>query len=435
MTGVAVPASTPAAPSAKSHRAVWLGAGLLAALAVLPFVFPQGFAVSLMCQMGIATIFALSYNMLLGQTGLLSFGHAVYFGLGAFCAIHVLRHAGGAPWGGAWVVMLVPLVGALGGLVTGLLLGGVTTRRAGTIFAMISIGVGEMISSLAPMLPMLFGGEAGINANRVFGAPLLGITFGPQRQVYYLILFWALVAAAAMSALTHTPLGRMANAVRDNPERAQFVGYSPQRIRFLMLTLSGCFAGIAGALAAVSYEIVTSETLGAQNSALVLLMTFIGGTGQFYGPVIGAVLVTFLQTALSQYTHAWLFYFGLFFLFMVLEAPGGVASLVQWHREPWRLGLLSWMWPQYAAAAVPAALTLAGIVGVVELVYRVAGGADAGETSWRLFGTTIDARQWLPWIVAFALLAAGATLLSRAWRGVAAQWKSVLLATTRGDGR
>jgi branched-chain amino acid transport system permease protein len=435
VTGVAVSASTRAGVSSRPHRVPWLGVLFFAALVALPIAFPQGFAVSLMCQMGIATIFALSYNMLLGQTGLLSFGHAVYFGLGAFCAIHALRYAGSAAWGGAWVVMLIPLVGGLGGLAAGLVLGGVTTRRAGTIFAMISLGVGEMVSSLAPMLPMLFGGEAGVSANRVLGAPLLGVTFGSQRQVYYLILAWALVAGAAMAGLGHTPLGRMANAVRDNPERAQFVGYSPQRIRFLMLTLSGFFAGIAGALTAVSYEIVTAETLAAHNSALVLLMTFIGGSGQFYGPVIGAVLVTFLQTALSQYTHAWLFYFGLFFLFMVLEAPGGIASLVQLHREPWRLGLLSWIWPHYAAAAIPAALTLAGIVGVVELVYRVAGGVDAGETSWRLLGATIDATQPRPWIVALALLIGGAALLIAVWRGVTTQWKRVLLATTRGDAR
>src|SRR5512141_3031479 len=153
----------------------WLALAGLAVLIVLPIVFPQGFALSLMCQMGIATIFALSYNMLLGQTGLLSFGHAVYFGLGAFCAIHAMKAAGGAGFGGAWVIVLLPLVGAVGGLAAGLVLGGVTTRRAGTIFAMISLGVGEMVASIAPMFPAVFGGEAGLNANRVFGAPFLGI--------------------------------------------------------------------------------------------------------------------------------------------------------------------------------------------------------------------------------------------------------------------
>jgi branched-chain amino acid transport system permease protein len=407
----------------------------LSCLLALPYVFTQGFALSLLCQMGIATIFALSYNMLLGQTGLLSFGHAVYFGLGAFCAMHVLRWAGNAGMGGAWIVVLIPLIGGAGGLVAGLILGGVTTRRAGTIFAMISLGVGEMVASIAPMFPALFGGEAGLSANRVFGAPLFGVTFGPQRQVYFLIVAWALIAAWGMHALTRTPLGRMANAVRDNPERAQFVGYNPQQVRFLMLALSGFFAGIAGGLSAINYEIVTGEALGAHTSALVLLMAFIGGVGQFYGPIIGAVLVTFLQTALSQYTHAWLFYFGLFFLFMVLHAPGGIASLIQLHRDPWRQGLLRWIWPQYALAALPVALALAGLIGIVELVYRTAGGVDAGETSWNLFGQAIDATRWQPWTLALLLLALGGLWLRQAWAGVVWQWKSVLQATARRSGR
>ncbi len=430
--------STAAAAVPALQRAVrpsWIAAaGAMAIVVVLPFVFTQGFVLSLLCQMGIATIFALSYNMLLGQTGLLSFGHAVYFGLGAFTAMHVLRWAGGANVGGAWLVVALPLAGGLGGLLAGLILGGITTRRAGTIFAMISLGVGEMVASIAPMFPVLFGGEAGLSANRVFGSALFGITFGPQRQVFYLILAWAVLAAWGMYALTRTPLGRMANAVRDNPERTQFVGYNPQRVRFLMLAASGFFAGIAGGLSAINYEIVTGEALNAHTSALVLLMAFIGGVGQFHGPIIGAVLVTFLQTALSQFTHAWLFYFGLLFLFIVVRAPGGIASLIRLHRDPWRMGLLGWIWPQYAMAAIPAALTLAGLVGMVELIYRVAGGVEAGETSWRLFGRAIDATSWPPWAVAIVLLLGGAWLLKKAWAGVAWQWKMVLLATTRGGG-
>ena len=179
---------------------------LIAALIALPYVFTQGFALSLMCQMGIATIFALSYNMLLGQTGLLSFGHAVYFGLGAFAAMHVMRWAGAEGLGGAATIMLLPLAGGIGGLLAGIVLGAITTRRAGTIFAMISLGVGEMVASLAPMFPAVFGGEAGLNANRVFGQGIAGITFGSQRQVYYLIIAWALIAACGMYALTRTPL-------------------------------------------------------------------------------------------------------------------------------------------------------------------------------------------------------------------------------------
>ena len=147
------------------------------------------------------------------------------------------------------------------------------------------------------------------------------------------------------------------------------------------------------------------------------------------------MLVTFLQTALSQYTHAWLFYFGLFFLFMVLNAPGGIASLIQLHREPWRSGLWRWIWPQYALAALPVALTLAGLIGTVELIYRIAGGVDAGETSWRLFGHAIDATRWQPWALALVSMVAGGVWLKMAWSGVVRQWKMVLLATARGTSR
>ena len=164
------------------------------------------------------------------------------------------------------------------------------------------------------MFPAFFGGEGGIATNRAVGQPWHGISYGPQIQVYYLIAGWCFVCMIAMFALTQTPLGRMANAVRDNPERARFVGYNPTRVRYLMLCLAAFFAGIAGALGTINYEIVTAENVGVAASGNVLIMAFIGGVGHFFGPIIGAVLVTFLQSALSSYTQAWLLYFGLFFL-------------------------------------------------------------------------------------------------------------------------
>ncbi|MFO1287813.1 MAG: branched-chain amino acid ABC transporter permease [Rubrivivax sp.] len=124
----------------------------------------------------------------------------------------------------------------------------------------------------------------------------LGLNFGPQVQVYYLIAAWCLLCMAAMYAFTRTLLGRMCNAVRDNPERSEFVGYSTQMVRFLIaFCASGFFAGIAGGLAAIHYEIVTSSMVGAVPSGFVLLMAYIGGVGFFIGPAIGAVLMTALR--------------------------------------------------------------------------------------------------------------------------------------------
>src|SRR5258708_16463933 len=286
--------------------AFWLAVALI--FAVLPLVVAQSFALSMLSQMGIAVIFALSYNMLLGQTGLLSFGHAVYFGLGAFFCAHALNFIGG---GKIWFpVPLIPLIGGVAGLVFGLLFGFVTTRRAGTPFAMISLGIAEMVAASALMFTAFFGGEGGIATNRAVGKAFLGISYGPQIQVYYLIAGWCLVCMIAMFALTRTPLGRMANAVRDNPERAKFVGYNPTRVRWLMMSLASFFAGIGGGLAAVNYENVTAETLRLVASRHLVLMAFIGGVGPFLGPVISALLVTPLQSALSHYTHAPRFDFG-----------------------------------------------------------------------------------------------------------------------------
>ena len=305
----------------------WLLWGATAALFVVaPLVFRQGFALTMMTQMGAFIIFALSYNMLLGQGGMLSFGHAVYSGLGAYFAVHALNMIGKGTL--VFPVTLLPLIGGLAGLVFGVVFGYVTTKKAGTTFAMISLGIGELVHACVLMFPGFFGGEGGVSTNRVAGPPLLGISFGPAIQVYYLVAFWCFVCMIAMFALTQTPLGRMANAVRDNPERAEFVGYDTQKVRFLQLTLAGFFAGVSGALSCINFEIVTDENVSALRSGGVLLATFIGGTGFFFGPILGSVVFIFFVVALSGFTQAWLLYLGMFFLAMVLYAPGGIASLI-----------------------------------------------------------------------------------------------------------
>lgn len=148
----------------------WLVWGLTAILfAVMPLIFTKGFAITLLSQMGIMIIFALSYNMIFGQGGMLSFGHAVYSGLGAFFAIHALNWVGD---GRIWIpVSLIPLVGGLFGAIFGVIFGYVTTKKAGTPFAMITLGIGEMVFSASLMFPGFFGGEGGISSNRVIGDP------------------------------------------------------------------------------------------------------------------------------------------------------------------------------------------------------------------------------------------------------------------------
>jgi branched-chain amino acid transport system permease protein len=416
-----------------SRGRLLLWGGCLALAVALPLVFKSGFVVSLLCQMGIMVVFALSYNMLLGQTGLLSFGHAVYYGVGAFVTMHTLNLLGkdGSPL----LVALLPLVGGLAGLVAGVVLGYVTTKKAGTTFAMISLGIGELVAACALMFPGFFGGEGGISGNRVIvKQSVLGFTWGPQVEMYGLIVAWAFVATAAMFALTQTPLGRMANAVRDNPERAEFVGYDTQRVRYLMLILSGFFAGIAGGLTALNYEIVTAETLNAHTSGVVLLMTFVGGIGFFFGPIIGAILITVMQIVIGGMTHAWLLYFGLFFLFMVLVAPGGIASVIAVQRNLWLGGLFGRMLPHYLATALPVLILLAGLVGLVELSYALLAGegVGAGDTATRVMTMDLHLNTPGPWLAAAGTTALGLALTRWIGGRAGVAWNAAL-ATLHGD--
>src|SRR4030095_84502 len=207
-----------------------------------------------------------------------------------------------------------------------------------------------------------FGGEEGVSTDRTKLLSVFGWNFGPQIQVYYLIAVWCVICAALMYALTQTPFGRMCNAVRDNPERVRFVGYNPQVVRFIAFCLSGMFAGVAGALVAIHFELATSALFSAVQSGNVLLATFIGGAGHFIGPILGAVLVTYLQNMLADITEVWQLYFGLLFIATVMYAPGGLAGLFMMHGPIWRAGASAGVLAAYALILVPIALVTVGAV-------------------------------------------------------------------------
>ena len=213
---------------------IWGGFALT--LLVAPLLFKSNLDRSILAQIGVAIVACLSYNMLLGQGGMLSFGHAVYSGLASFVAIHALLGIGDGSL--PIPVSLIPLVGGFAGLGFAAVLGYVTTKKAGTPFAMITLGIGELVFAMSLMIPEFFGGEGGVTANRIVGKAVLGITYGPPIQVYYLLAVYTLICTAAMYAFTRTPLGRMLNAVRDNPERVEFIGYSTQRVRYFSFIIA-----------------------------------------------------------------------------------------------------------------------------------------------------------------------------------------------------
>jgi len=384
-----------------------------------PLAFTSSLAQTLISQAGIAIIVCLSYNLLLGEGGMLSFGHAVYSGLGGFVAIHVLNLASAGAL--HWPVSLIPLAGGLAGLFFATLLGFVTTRRAGTTFAMITLGIGELVWSMSLMLPEFFGGEGGVTGDRVVGKAVLGVTFGPQVQVSLLIGAWCWACTAAMFAFTRTPLGRLLNAVRDNPERVAFIGFSPQRVRWIAFMVAGFFAGVAGGLAALNFEIVTAEVVGAPRSGAFLLFTFLGGTSAFFGPIIGGVLMVLGTVVLSQLTKAWPLYLGLAFLVMVMAAPGGIASLVLANLRLAAHGRLRAFGRLYAALAASGAAALAGASAMIEMVYHLELNQALGPMM-RFGGLALDASHAPAWVGAAALLAAGGILFEVARRRFRVRW-------------
>ncbi|MCD6666043.1 MAG: branched-chain amino acid ABC transporter permease [Hydrogenophaga sp.] len=391
-------------------------------LLVAPKLFTSSLSVTMLTQMGIAIIACLSYNILLGQGGMLSFGHAVYTGLGSYMAIHALNAVsnGSMPI----PVSLIPLVGGVAGLFFAILFGYVTTKKAGTPFAMITLGMAELVFAMSLMFSEFFGGEAGVSGNRVAGDPFMGITFGPPIQVYYLIAIYTFVCVALMYAFTRTPLGRILNAVRDNPERVEFIGYNTQIVRYLAFMIAGFFAGISGGLAAINFEIVTAEVVGAARSGGYLLFTFLGGATFFFGPIIGGVLMVLASVLLSELTKAWLLYLGLIFLFMVMYAPGGIASLIMMNLRVASFGRLREIWVSYLALGVTALVILLGAGAMVEMIYHLKLDAAMGDTV-RYLGMELNAKAASSWFGAVFVTLTGLGIFELARREYSRQWAAI----------
>ena len=297
----------------------FLAPGVLLLLA-LPFLLSQGL-LNAAIQMLIAALFACAYNVLCGQAGMLSFGHAAYFGVGAFATVHAMNAFSGA---GLLPTPLLPLAGAAAGLVIGALAGWFATQRTGTYFAMITLAIAELLHSLAPHLKGWFGGEAGVSGMRM---PALGLTFGSTTEVYYLVLAWVLGSLALLWFFTLTPLGRLALGLRENSHRLAFLGYDVHKLGVVVFAISAMFSGIAGGLQVVNNEAANYVVFEASVSAAVVLNTFIGGTKVFLGPALGGALMTFFGYAVSDLTRSWLLYQGILFVLVMMYMPDGLAGL------------------------------------------------------------------------------------------------------------
>ena len=386
------------------------------ALAALPFLLSQGL-LNAAIQMLIAALFASAYNLLCGQAGMLSFGHAAYFGVGAFGTVHAMNAIGGA---GLLPTPLMPLAGAACGLVFGGIAGWFATKRTGTYFAMITLAIAELVHSLAPHLKGLFGGEAGVSTMRM---PAWGLDFGSTTQVYYLTLAWVLLSVGLLFLFTRTPMGRLAYGLRENSHRLRFLGYNVHGLGMLVFAISAMFSGIAGGLQVVSNESANYVVFDPALSAAVVLNTYIGGVKVFLGPAFGAALMTFFGYAVSDLTQSWLLYQGILFVLVMMFMPSGLAGLIgTTGRLRQRIGMAKLL--PLALLSIAAALLLSmGGAFAVEMLQRIfsqdyrAMAKLAAGGAWP--PVTLLARAWSPtalttWAVPVVLVGTGALL---AWVG------------------
>jgi branched-chain amino acid transport system permease protein len=415
----------------------WLVA--LAVSIALPWLFYDwqhgrlsGFMVSMLSQTGMMVIFALSFNMLLGQAGLLSFCHSVLFGLAGYSTVHFLDAAGARVL--PVPMELIPLLAGFSGLGFAIVFGYMATKQRSTAFAMITLGIVQLVTTAATMFHSFFGGEGGVKTDRVINYSLFGREYGQAIEVYYLIVGWMMISAIGMYFHTTTPLGRMANACRDNHERAQFVGYDPRMVRFLQFALSGFYAGIAGGLFAITYEIITFDAVAAPLAANALLMAYIGGATTFFGPVLGAILITLLQSGVSLMSNSWLVYVGVLFIAMVTFAPTGLTGIFLDHAPIARAGLLRRLTLPYLRIAIPGLIMLFGFVGAVELLSFLTIGMAQGK-HLAMFGVDLDIFSAVPWLIALACLLGGGFWLWLEARSFKRVWDSLMGAARAGDVR
>lgn len=381
-----------------------LGAALLAAL---PFMLSAGL-LNASIQMLIAALFACAYSLLAGRAGMLSFGHAAYFGVGAFATVHAMNALGGS---GLLPTPLLPLVGAVAGLAFGLVAGWFATQRSGTAFAMITLAIAELLHSLAPQLKGWFGGESGISAMRM---PAWGLDFGSTTQVYYLTLVWVVVSLAALYFHSRTPLGRLTLALRENAHRLRFLGYDMHGLGVSAFALSAMFAGIAGGLQVLGNESANYAVFDAGVSASVVLNAFIGGVGSFLGPALGAALMTFFGYSVSDQTQVWLLYQGTLFVLVMMFMPDGLTGLFTSTASQIRRHGVAAVLPRILLWVLAAVLLTSGAVFIVEMLqrlfsqdYRALARMSASAPPVTLFGRSWVAAAMSTWTVPAGLLAAG----------------------------
>ncbi len=295
---------------------VW---GTALALLVLPFVISAPLATEIL----IWGIFGLGFNILLGYTGVLSFGHAAYFGLGAYSAGLALRY-----WNASlWTSLLIAIFASM---LLACFIGVLAIKRRGVYFAMISLAFGQMLYFLAlSPLKQITRGEDGLT--RIPILHVFSISLNKPIPLYYFVFIITVGMLYLTWRILQSPFGKLLQAFRENEERAKACGYNTTLVKFFSLIVSAFYAGLAGGLNTVYLGYVPLTTLFWLTSGTMVMMTILGGKGTFLGPLIGAGVFLFLQNTISLFTPRWELFVGAIFVFIILLFPGGIMGTIKDH--------------------------------------------------------------------------------------------------------
>jgi branched-chain amino acid transport system permease protein len=377
-----------------------------AILLLLPLFVSPGTQHALV-QAIIFALFAASFNLASGSGGMLSFGHSAFLAFGSFATLHVMRavESGGL----IFPTALLPIVGGVTGLMVGVVVGYFATLRSGVYFSMLTLAFAELFHQMAPNLTALFGGETGLSSIRTSS---WGLSFANDLQVYYLVLAWGAVCLALLWLYMRTPFGRLTLAIRENEQRLRFLGFNIHVSKIVIFAVSCTIAGIAGGLLAVSNESANYELFSMTYSADVLLYTYIGGAGLFFGAPLGAAVLTLTGHAVTNQTHIWFLYQGLLFVLLMMYAPEGFGGILAKQIEMYREGRLANAAGPYLFAVIPGVCLLAAIIFLCEALsvvlsreYAARRLAIGGEfVPAQFLGTTWDPLSLWTWAIPIGLV-------------------------------
>lgn len=293
---------------------VW-GTGLV--LLVLPFVISAPLATEIL----IWGIFGLGFNLLLGYTGVLSFGHAAYFGLGAYSAGLALRYWKASLWTSLFIAVVASMLLAC-------FIGALAIKRRGVYFAMISLAFGQMLYFLAlSPLKQITRGEDGLTRIPIIN--LFSISLNKPIPLYYFVFIITIGMLYLTWRILQSPFGKLLQAFRENEERAKACGFNTTLVKFFSLVISAFYAGLAGGLNTIYLGYVPLTTLFWLTSGTMVMMTILGGKGTFLGPLIGAGVFLFLQNTISVFTPRWELFVGSIFVFIILLFPAGIMGTIR----------------------------------------------------------------------------------------------------------